>query len=122
MIWIRAGAFFMLAAVLLGAFGAHALAARLEPRSLQTFETGVRYLGFHGLGLLVIGMLARDGFGAGASLAGLLACLGSVLFCGSLFWLAVGGPRWLGPVTPLGGLALIGGWAVLLLATFRAHG
>jgi len=109
----------MLAAVALGAFGAHALASRLPPRSLQTFETGVRYLGFHGLGLLVIGILVRGGFGSGASLAGLLACFGAVLFSGSLFWLALGGPRWLGPVTPIGGLALIASWAILLLATFR---
>ena len=111
----------MLVAVALGAFAAHALAARLEPRSLQTFETGVRYLGFHGLGLLVIGILAREGFGSGASLAGLFACAGAVLFSGSLFWLALGGPRWLGPITPIGGLALIASWAILLVATFRTH-
>ncbi len=121
MIWVRAGAFFMLAAVTLGAFGAHALAARLEPKALQTFETGARYLAYHGLGLLVIGALARDGLGSWVHAAGLLACVGAALFSGSLFWLALGGPRWLGPVTPLGGLALIGGWAALLVATFRTH-
>lgn len=120
MLWLRIGAVAMLLGVVAGAFGAHALAARLEARSLQTFETAVRYHLIHGLGLLAIGILVRGGVGAPAGLAGALMAAGIVLFSGSLYWLAVGGPAWLGPVTPLGGLCLITAWACLFVALVRA--
>ena len=110
----------MLLAVVAGAFGAHGLAGRIEARSLQTFETAVRYHLIHGLGLLAVGILVRQGVGAPAGLAGALMSAGVVLFSGSLYWLALGGPRWLGPVTPLGGICLIAAWACLLAASLRA--
>jgi len=104
-------------AVALGAFGAHALKARLTPEKLVTFETGVRYHFYHSLALLAAGTLQIILPGAGMlTLSGWLFIAGIVLFSGSLYWLALGGPRWLGPVTPLGGLALIAGWIVLALA------
>jgi uncharacterized membrane protein YgdD (TMEM256/DUF423 family) len=101
-------------AVALGAFGAHALKARLTPEKLVTFETGVRYHFYHTFALLVVGLVQVTLPGAGTTaLAGWLFLAGIVLFSGSLYWLALGGPRWLGPITPLGGLALIGGWIAL---------
>ncbi len=104
-------------AVALGAFGAHALKARLSPERLVTFETGVRYHFYHALALLAVGLVQFNFPPAGnAALAGWLFVAGISLFSGSLYWLALGGPRWLGPITPLGGLALIAGWIGLALA------
>ena len=102
--------------VALGAFGAHALKSRLEARgSASTWELAVRYHMIHAMAVLV----AQLGREPGAShngatfLASLLFVLGVAMFSGSLYGLALGGPRWLGPVTPLGGLCLIAGWVVL---------
>lgn len=101
-------------AVALGAFGAHALKARLAPEKLVTFDTGVRYHFYHALALLAVGTAQIALPAAGTlALSGWLFVAGIALFSGSLYWLALGGPRWLGPVTPLGGLALIGGWIAL---------
>ena len=118
---IQIGAAAMLLAVALGAFGAHVLSGRLDAKSLQTFETAVRYHALHGLGLLLVGLLTGGciELGRPADLAGLFMTAGIVLFCGSLYWLALGGPRWLGPVTPIGGLCLIAAWACLLIAALR---
>ena len=118
--WLAVGAAALMFGVVAGAFGAHALASQLEARSLQTFETAVRYHLIHGLGLLAVGILVRSGVGAPAGLAGALMTAGIVLFSGSLYWLAVGGPSWLGPVTPLGGLCLIAAWGCLFVALVRA--
>ncbi len=118
--WLAVGAAALMFGVVAGAFGAHALASQLEARSLQTFETAVRYHLIHGLGLLAVGILVRTGVGAPAGLAGALMTAGIVLFSGSLYWLAVGGPSWLGPVTPLGGLCLIAAWGCLFVALVRA--
>ena len=114
--WLAIGAAAMLLGVVAGAFGAHALASQLDARSLQTFETAVRYQLIHGLGLLAVGALVGGSLG---SLAGALMTAGIVLFCGSLYWLAVGGPSWLGPVTPLGGLCLIAAWGCFFVAILR---
>lgn len=118
---IQIGAAAMVLAVALGALGAHALAGRLDPKALQTFETAVRYHALHGLGLLLVGLLTGGclELGPPANFAGLLMTAGIVLFCGSLYWLALGGPRWLGPVTPIGGLCLIAAWACLFIAALR---
>lgn len=104
-------------AVALGAFGAHGLKSRLAPEKLVTFETGVRYHFYHSLALLAVGLVQMALPAAGTlALSGWLFLAGIALFSGSLYWLALGGPRWLGPVTPLGGLALIGGWLALAAA------
>lgn len=106
-------------AVALGAFGAHGLKARLAPEKLVTFETGVRYQVYHSLALLAVGLVQIALPAAGTlALSGWLFLAGIALFSGSLYWLALGGPRWLGPVTPLGGLALIGGWILLVFSVF----
>ena len=103
-------------AVALGAFGAHALRARLGPDLLAVFETGVRYQMFHALALLALALaIARWPLRRLAAAAWLLFA-GTLVFSGSLQVLAVTGARWLGAVTPVGGIVLISGWAV---ATWR---
>ncbi|MEE4360701.1 MAG: DUF423 domain-containing protein [Pseudomonadales bacterium] len=106
-------------AVALGAFGAHALSARLGP-ALSTWQTGVQYHLFHSVALLGICALAAAGFGPRElRWAGWLMVLGVTLFSGSLYLLALGGPRWLGPVTPLGGLAFVLAWSLVAVAAWR---
>jgi len=99
-----------------GAFGAHALRARLPPESLALFETAARYQMYHALGLLAAAWVASRWPGRLAHLAGWLFIAGTVLFSGSLYLLALTGAQWLGAVTPLGGVALLTGWACLALS------
>ena len=114
-------------AVVLGAFGAHALKGRLPESALQTFETGVRYQMFHALALLLVALLADRLGGTWPLAAGWLFIAGVVLFSGSLYLLSartllgIESWRWLGPITPLGGLCFIAGWAALVLAVFRSR-
>lgn len=109
----------------LGAVGAHALAGTLTERGmLHAWDTGSRYHLFHAVALL--GPAVWLALGAGQAAAPLrwavrLWIAGVLLFSGSLYWLALGGPRWLGPVTPFGGLALMGGWLAFGLAAFRTN-
>jgi uncharacterized membrane protein YgdD (TMEM256/DUF423 family) len=109
-------------AVAAGAFGAHALADRLPPDRLGTFETGARYLMYHALALLAVAWAIGRWPNAAAWLqaAGWSYVAGMVLFSGSLFLLTLTGIRWLGAITPLGGVAFIVGWACLLVAAVRA--
>jgi uncharacterized membrane protein YgdD (TMEM256/DUF423 family) len=114
--------FLLLASVLgflgvaLGAFGAHALKSRLSPDMLAVFETGVRYQMYHVFALLIVS--AAIGHLGNARLlvtAGWFFFAGILIFSGSLYALTVTGTRWLGAVTPFGGLALLIGWALLAL-------
>lgn len=102
-----------------GAFGAHGLRARLEPEMLVVYETAVRYQMYHALALLAVGWAAGRWPGSGAALAGWLFVTGIVVFSGSLYVLALTGTRWLGAVTPLGGLAFLAGWVALARAAWR---
>lgn len=116
----------LLLAVALGAFGAHALRSRLELSGHQgTWETAVLYQMVHGLALLAIGIWqALDPRAANARslrLAGWCWVAGVVAFSGSLYGLSLEGPKWLGPVTPLGGLCFLVGWAVLAVHAWRAR-
>jgi uncharacterized membrane protein YgdD (TMEM256/DUF423 family) len=107
--------------VALGAFGAHALRSRLTPDMLAVFETGVRYQMYHALALLIVGTaMARVAMPASVMLAGWLFVVGTLLFSGSLYVLAVTGTRWWGAVTPIGGVAFLAGWLLLILAAARA--
>lgn len=114
------GAVAAMLGVILGAFGAHALKARLSPDLLTTWQTAVQYQFWHALGLLLVGVLAFH-WPASDLLkwSGWLMLAGIVLFCGSLYGLALTGMRWLGPITPIGGLAWIAAWAVLALGVAR---
>ncbi len=106
--------------VMLGAFGAHALRARLSPDLLDTFETGVRYQMYHVFALLAVSFaLARVGPSGWLNAAGWLFILGTLLFSGSLYLLSWTGVRWLGAITPFGGVAFIAGWLCLALGVWR---
>jgi uncharacterized membrane protein YgdD (TMEM256/DUF423 family) len=113
-----AGALIALATVL-GAFGAHALKAHLSPDKLQVYETAVRYHFLHALGLLAIGVLMRSVDGELLRWSATLVFVGILLFSGSLYWLTFGAPRFVGIVTPLGGLALIAGWILFATTIWR---
>ena len=110
----------LLLGVVLGAFGAHALRARLSPEMMSVWHTAELYQFIHGLGLLAIGLIALQ-LGAPPLLraAGWLMVAGIVLFSGSLYLLAASGVRWLGAITPLGGIAFIAGWLLLAIAVWR---
>src|SRR5688572_6243859 len=118
--WAAWGAISAGAAVLLGAFGAHALEARLAPDLLLVFETGVRYHLVHALALLALGLAAPRLDRRAVRLIGLLLGLGTLLFSGSLYVLALSGTRALGAITPLGGLCWIVAWFLFARALFRA--
>jgi uncharacterized membrane protein YgdD (TMEM256/DUF423 family) len=105
-----------LISVAAGAFGAHALRARLSPESLVVFETAARYQMYHSLALLAVAWAAARWPGALPHRAGRLFLIGTVLFSGSLYALALTGIRWLGAITPLGGAALLAGWLCLALS------
>jgi uncharacterized membrane protein YgdD (TMEM256/DUF423 family) len=102
-----------LVGVALGAFGAHGLRGRVTPEMLNVFEVGVRYQLYHALALLTVGAIAGRLPGGALAIAGWLFVAGTVVFSGSLYLLVLSGQRWLGAVTPLGGLAFLAGWLVL---------
>ncbi len=103
-------------AVAAGAFGAHALKARLEPDLLTVFETAARYQMYHALALFIAAWLALQEPCIWAVRAGWCFIIGTVLFSGSLYALALSGVRALGAITPLGGVAFLAGWICLALA------
>ena len=102
--------------VALGAFGAHALKARLAPELLATFEVGVRYQLIHALALLAVAWACTRWPGRWANASGWLFIAGTLLFSGSLYALSLTGVRGIGIVTPIGGVALLLGWLCLLAA------
>jgi uncharacterized membrane protein YgdD (TMEM256/DUF423 family) len=116
-------AFFGFTAVMSGALGAHALEGVLTERAmLRAWETAVLYHLAHAVVLLGLGVWSTgDGLSPMGSRrwAALLIAGGIVLFAGSIYGLALGGPRWLGPVTPLGGLLLLAGWIAILRAAWK---
>lgn len=107
-------------AVAAGAFGAHALRHRLPADLLAVFETAARYQMYHALALLAVAWATFQWPASSAGLAGWLFSAGIVIFSGSLYLLALTGTRWLGAITPVGGLAFLLGWIVLGWAALRA--
>ncbi|HYC10898.1 MAG TPA: DUF423 domain-containing protein [Steroidobacteraceae bacterium] len=105
-----------------GAFGAHALKAQLPPERLEVWEVAVRYQFFQALGLLGVGLTLRMLDAAPLRAAATLIVSGVVLFSGSLYALALGAPRALGVLTPLGGLAWIVGWLVFAWGAWQSGG
>jgi uncharacterized membrane protein YgdD (TMEM256/DUF423 family) len=119
-LFIALGALLCAAAVAAGAFGAHALKARLTPDLLAVYRTAVEYHFYHALGLMLVGcVVARMADATLAAMSGWVMLAGIVLFSGSLYLLATTGTRWLGAVTPLGGLAFIIAWVLLAVAALR---
>ena len=121
-VFLALGAVNALLAVLLGAFGAHALKAHLSPELMAVYQTGIHYHLFHALGLLAVGLLAMH-LPASAPLkwSGWLMLAGIVFFSGSLYALSMSGLRWLGAITPLGGTAFILAWALFVIAVLKAR-
>jgi uncharacterized membrane protein YgdD (TMEM256/DUF423 family) len=102
-----------------GAFGAHALKGVLEPDRLAVYETAAKYQMYHALALLMIGWQMHQTLDAGLMRAGWLFIVGIVLFSGSLYVVAMLDVHWAGTITPLGGLAFLGGWAAVALSGWR---
>jgi uncharacterized membrane protein YgdD (TMEM256/DUF423 family) len=117
--FLALGAISAAISVAAGAFGAHALKARLSPDLLAIFETGARYQMYHAVGLALAAWAASRAPGAAAAWAGWLFVAGTVLFSGSLYALALSGVRALGAVTPFGGVAFIAGWLALAAAALK---
>lgn len=117
--WISAGALCCALAVVAGAFGAHGLAARLDAHALSLWETAARYLMYGGLGIALAGVTALNEARRGLDAAALLLLCGSLVFSGTVGALALGGPRWLGAVTPVGGLLLILGFVVFAWSAWQ---
>lgn len=119
-IWLMLGSVGMLLAVVMGAFGAHGLKKTLAPDLMAIFETAVHYHIYHALGLLIVGMLALH-LPATAYLrwSGILMTGGLLLFSGSLYALSLSGHRWLGAITPIGGIAFVAAWLLLAVAVAK---
>ena len=119
--WSAAAAVLLGLAVIIGAFGAHALSGRLDAYSRGVYETAVMYHFFHALGMLIVSLLPRSGALAqsAASWVCWLLCAGIILFSGSLYVLAVSGVRALGAITPFGGLSFIAAWLLLAYRLVR---
>lgn len=115
--WLAIAAINMAAAVALGAFGAHAIKARVTMEQLGWWQTSTQYFFYHALGLLLIAILIRLGYST--QVPAWLIQAGILLFCGSLYLMALGAPRWFGAITPIGGTLMIIGWLWLAYTVIR---
>lgn len=107
--------------VVLGAFGAHGLKTKISSEMLAVYQTGVHYHLFHALGLMVVGLLETQIEGSAyLKWSGWLMLAGILLFSGSLYILSVNGIRWLGAVTPFGGLSFVVAWMLFVVALFKS--
>ncbi|MCQ2009834.1 MAG: DUF423 domain-containing protein [Sporolactobacillus sp.] len=121
--FIVIGAVLAFLSVAFGAFGAHILKTRLTEQDLAVFQTGVHYQMYHALGLIVIGILALTVFSGQSTLlswSGWLMAVGVLLFSGSLYALTLSGVRMLGAITPIGGVAFLASWLLVVMAALRA--
>lgn len=124
-VFLQLGAISAAVAVAAGAFGAHALRARVEPRLLEVFETGARYQMYHALALVAVAWVASrtpEGLAGAAQASGWLFVAGTLLFSGSLYAMTFTGIRALGAITPLGGVCFLAGWMALAVAAGRLQG
>ena len=122
--WVAAGALCCAVSVIAGAFGAHGLQSRLDADALALWETAARYLMYSGLGLVLIGVFgldraATDAARRGIGAAGTCLLAGGLIFSGTIAAIALGGPKWLGAVTPIGGVLMIAGFVLLAVAALR---
>jgi len=106
-------------AVAIGAFGAHGLKQHISGEMLQTYKTGVEYHFYHALGLLLIGVLTISFPSELLKWSAIFLVAGIVLFSGSLYALAISGIKWIGAITPVGGLCFIAGWVLLFFAVWK---
>jgi uncharacterized membrane protein YgdD (TMEM256/DUF423 family) len=119
--WFAIGAIAAAIGVTLGAFGAHVLKSRLAEDLLSIFEIGVRYHMYHALALLAVAFAAGRWPGNWVNASGWLFVVGILIFSGSLYLMALSGARWLGAITPIGGLCFILGWIALARAALRSN-
>jgi len=117
--WIAVGALSGAVTVALGAFGAHALKESVSPEDLAIWQTGVHYQGLHALALVLFGISQQ--VRPRACLGGWCFLAGSAIFAGTLYAMVLGGPRWLGAITPIGGTLLIVGWLAFAWSAWRAR-
>lgn len=117
--FVAAGALFGLVAVAAGAFGAHALEARLDARMLAVWETAAKYQFYHALALMACAWLSTQTPSKWARAAGWAFVAGVLIFSGSLYVMALSGIKWLGAITPLGGLTMIAGWFCCFMAALQ---
>lgn len=115
------GALFCALAVIFGAFGAHALKTKLPADMMAIYQTAVQYHFIHALGLLAIGLAATQ-FGSNTwfTASGIAMLIGIIIFSGSLYTLSLSGIRWLGAITPIGGLGLITAWALFAIGLLKS--
>ncbi|MGV8095599.1 MAG: DUF423 domain-containing protein [Mangrovibacterium sp.] len=113
------GAALLALAVITGAFGAHILKPKLPDDMMQVYKTGVEYHFYHALGLLLVGILSIQFPSGLINWSGICLMLGIVVFSGSLYLMALTGIKWLGAITPLGGISFITGWVLLFLAIWK---
>ncbi|PKP31060.1 MAG: DUF423 domain-containing protein [Bacteroidetes bacterium HGW-Bacteroidetes-16] len=116
---LLSAAILLVLAVAIGAFGAHALKPRLTEEMMQVYKTGVEYHFYHALGLLLIGILSTTWPSGWLNWSALLIGLGIILFSGSLYVMAITGIKWVGAITPIGGLSFISGWVLLFVAVWK---
>ena len=124
--YLCTGALFSFLSVLFGAFGAHALKTHISPSMMAVYNTAVQYQMFHAFALLIVGLLlhtivSTDLQAKRFRQAGKLFLVGIVLFCGSLYLLAITSVKIFGAITPIGGLAFILAWLILLYALYRTN-
>ena len=119
--FIFAGLFGLLGNAL-GAFGAHALKAKFSPAMLAAYQTGVQYQFYHALALLLVAVLLFHIHNSWLNLSGLAFIAGIILFSGSLYLLSITGIKWIGIITPVGGLSFIIGWLFLIIAVIQFKG
>ena len=113
MLFVKIGILCCALSVVIGAFGAHSLESTIADK-METFKTGVQYQIFHGLGLIVIGILSKV-LGLDLSMSGYLMIAGIILFSGSLYLISIFKYSFMGMIAPLGGLSFIISWVILLL-------
>ena len=118
-IFFALGALSAFLGVAAGAFGAHALKARVTPDMLAVFEVGVRYQMYHAFALIACAWAVTKWPGTLVNASGWLFVVGTIVFSGSLYALSLSGVRWLGAITPFGGLAFLAGWICLAVAALR---
>ncbi|MEX0806691.1 MAG: DUF423 domain-containing protein [Candidatus Binatia bacterium] len=117
--FFTAGSLIAFLGVALGAFAAHGLKSRLTPDMLEIFETGVRYQMYHAFGLFAVAWASSHWPESNVNAAGWCFIIGIIVFSGSLYVLSLTGVRWLGAITPLGGVAFLIGWAILVWTAGR---
>lgn len=116
MVWAKMASVLMLLSVVLGAFGSHALRGKITDYYLEVYKTGVLYHMIHALGLFVVAWLATISQDPKINMAGYFMLAGILLFSGSLYVLSITGVKWFGAITPLGGVAFLVAWSLVLLS------